>query len=117
MTSLIPKGLASAVLAALPLQMGLASGAIVQSTVYSVVLFSIVFCAALVLGVERGWLDRFASGFFTPFSESLPVPASVPPGPRIAQQSLGLPQLTTNMIEPNPIRDPADSDPESGRDT
>lgn len=116
MTSLIPKGLASAVLAALPLQMGLASGAIVQSTVYAVILFSIVFCAALVLGVERGWLDRFASGFFTPFSESLPVPASVPPGPRISQQSLGLPQLTTNMIEPNPIRDLADSDAESGRD-
>ena len=104
MTSLIPKGLASAVLASIPLQMGLLSGALIQDTVYSTVLFSIVLCAALVFMVERGHLDRFAAQFLAVFQDSQPSPA-----PKrellVSQQSLGLPQLDAGLIEPNPVRD------------
>lgn len=44
-----PKGLAAAVLAALPLQYGVASGEVIRDTTYMVVLISITFTALLVM--------------------------------------------------------------------
>lgn len=43
-----PKGLAAAVLAAIPVQFGVTGGEIIRDTTYVVVLFSIVLCALLV---------------------------------------------------------------------
>lgn len=51
--ALVPKGLAAAVLASLPLQAGLPYGAIIQDVVYAVVLFSIVTAAVLVFLLEK----------------------------------------------------------------
>ncbi len=45
---LAPKGLAAAVLAAIPLQRGIAGGEMIRDATYMVVLVSILLCAALV---------------------------------------------------------------------
>ncbi len=47
---LAPKGLAAAVLASLPLQYGVAEGALIRDTAYMVVLVSISLCAVLIMG-------------------------------------------------------------------
>lgn len=44
---LVPKGLAAAVLASLPVQMNIPGGETIQSVVYSVVFFSILICALI----------------------------------------------------------------------
>ncbi len=105
--ALIPKGLAAAVLASLPLQRGIENGEIIQGTVYAVVFFSIVICAALVFLIESGTLNRFGEIFFKPFpttpteGASTMVSAIVPH----YDQSLGLPALPeTALEEPNPIQ-------------
>jgi NhaP-type Na+/H+ or K+/H+ antiporter len=56
MSVMTPKGLIPAILASLPLQMGLASGTIIMDLGYSVVLFSILLCSGLVifLGMKNG---------------------------------------------------------------
>ena len=53
MAVLIPKGLAAAVLASIPAQMGVPGGEILRDTAYVVVLFSIGLAALLVSMVER----------------------------------------------------------------
>ncbi|MCD6419028.1 cation:proton antiporter [bacterium] len=53
MAALIPKGLAAAVLASIPLQMGIEGGEIVQGIAYTIVFFSIAFAAFLVMLMER----------------------------------------------------------------
>jgi cell volume regulation protein A len=65
MAIMVPKGLAAAVLASIPLQMGIPGGDMIESVTYSVVLFSIVLCSVLVFLVDKtrlasfyGWLMR-----------------------------------------------------------
>ncbi|MBI3297832.1 MAG: cation:proton antiporter [Elusimicrobia bacterium] len=53
-----PKGLAAAVLAAMPLQAGVASGAVIQDMVYAVVLFSIGATTLLTFLLERGSISK-----------------------------------------------------------
>jgi len=101
MTALIPKGLAAAVLAALPLQMGLADGDVVQGTVYAVIFFTILLCAVFVFIIERGQLDNFAGFFFRPFAAAQPVRAAIGTGVTTFDQSLGLPALQDEFLEPN----------------
>ena len=55
---MIPKGTAAAVLAAIPLQMGLVGGEQMQSVIYAVVVTSIVATAALIFLLERTPLSR-----------------------------------------------------------
>lgn len=55
---IIPKGLAAAILAALPWQAGLLGGLIIQDTVYALVLFSIILSALLTFLVEQGIADK-----------------------------------------------------------
>jgi NhaP-type Na+/H+ or K+/H+ antiporter len=50
-----PKGLAAAVVASVPLQMGLPGGREIQLAVYAVVLFSILAASLMILLLERGW--------------------------------------------------------------
>ncbi len=105
MTALVPKGLAAAVLASLPVQMGLADGEIVQGTVYAVIFFSIVLCAILVFVSERGKLDQLSLNLFKPFAA-----AAESAGERAAyvspfEQSLGLPALQEEaFLEPNVVQ-------------
>lgn len=54
--AMVPKGLAPAVLASLPIQAGMAKGGVIQDVVYAVILFSIILTAGLVFLLEKGWL-------------------------------------------------------------
>jgi len=61
MTVSIPKGTAAAVLAYLPLQMGLADADIMKNMIYSVVILAIVLTSALIAlvpGRDSGWFFR-----------------------------------------------------------
>jgi cell volume regulation protein A len=46
---MVPKGLAAAVLAAIPFQAGVTGGAFIESTTYAIILFSIGVCSVLVI--------------------------------------------------------------------
>ena len=104
MTALIPKGLAAAVLASLPLQLGLANGEIIQGTVYAVIFFSILLCAALVFIIESERLNGLAAVWLRPFAVSQPEGAVAAPQVASFEQSLGLPALPVDFQEPNPIQ-------------
>ena len=65
MSVLIPKGTAAAVLAALPLQLGIVGGEFIQNIIYSVVLLSILLTALLVFVLERTGLGQRYTRFFT----------------------------------------------------
>jgi potassium/hydrogen antiporter len=53
MAIMIPKGLAAAVLAAIPLQKGVVMGEFIETATYAIILFSIVICSMLVILLER----------------------------------------------------------------
>lgn len=67
---MVPKGLAAAVLAALPLQAGLACGAVVQDVVYAVVLCSIAATTLLTFLLERGSIAAPYAAALAPFAPS-----------------------------------------------
>ena len=52
MSVMTPKGLVPAILASLPLQLGMVSGPIIMDLGYSVVLFSIILCSLLVIFIS-----------------------------------------------------------------
>ncbi|NDD64346.1 MAG: hypothetical protein EBZ36_10255 [Acidobacteria bacterium] len=66
---MVPKGLAAAVLAGMPLERGVPEGAIIQDTVYMVVLFSITVTAVLAPLIERGTLNGLYRPVFKGFAE------------------------------------------------
>lgn len=106
MTALVPKGLAAAVLAALPAQLGLPGGDVIQGTVYAAVFFSIIGCALLVFAIERGpalaigarWLAKFAAA---------PAPGGPPRGRAqlLIEPALGMLEVAPGLHEPNPVLD------------
>jgi NhaP-type Na+/H+ or K+/H+ antiporter len=107
MVALIPKGLAAAVLASLPLQMGLDGGAVLQSTVYAAVFFSIVLCALLVFAAERGLLDAPAAAWLGKYALTPATAAARPSGTALLiEPALAHPDLMAELQEPNPIRAP-----------
>lgn len=53
MSVMIPKGLAAAVLAGIPLQKGIANGQIIQDLTYSIILFSIIITSVLIPLLSR----------------------------------------------------------------
>jgi potassium/hydrogen antiporter len=64
---MIPKGLAAAVLAAIPLQAGVIGGAFIETTTYAIILFSIVICSALVILLERTPFKKVYGRIFKKF--------------------------------------------------
>lgn len=64
---MVPKGLAAAVLASIPLQKGIEAGAIIQDITYIVVLFSIVATAVMVPLIEKGVLGDLYGTVFRSF--------------------------------------------------
>jgi len=73
---MVPKGLAAAVLAGLPLEAGIADGELIQSVVYGIVLVSIVLTALLVavrdVAPFRPFFGRLMSRFPTATSDTTP---------------------------------------------
>lgn len=53
MAAIVPKGLAAAVLASIPLQQGLKGGEFIQSVVFSVILFSILITSLLIFLLDK----------------------------------------------------------------
>lgn len=53
MSGIVPKGLAAAVLATIPVQRGIPGGEMIQNVVFAVILFSILFTSILVPVLER----------------------------------------------------------------
>jgi NhaP-type Na+/H+ or K+/H+ antiporter len=75
-----PKGLAAAVLAALPLHYGVVGGEIIRDVTYMVVLISITLTALLVMAYPIPWVRSFYSRTLgKPFGDTMKVPAYVPP--------------------------------------
>lgn len=70
MAIMIPKGLAAAVLAAIPLQYGVPGGAFIETTTYAIILISIVLCSVLVLLLERTPVRTLYAGFFGNFGKA-----------------------------------------------
>jgi Na+:H+ antiporter len=68
-----PKGLASAVLATLPLEYGVAGGEVIRDTTYMVVLFSITLTALLVIIYHNGFVERL---YARTLNKPLPAPAA-----------------------------------------
>ena len=66
MSGIVPKGLAAAVLATIPLQKGIAGGEMIQNIVFAVILFSIVFTSILVPVLEKeNAISRFYKKCFS----------------------------------------------------
>ncbi len=81
MAIMIPKGLAAAVLAAIPLQKGVLGGDFIETTTYAIILFSIVVCSLLVILLERTPVSRLYAAIFRRFGRDTgpaaqPVPDS-----------------------------------------
>jgi NhaP-type Na+/H+ or K+/H+ antiporter len=78
---MVPKGLAPAVLASLPVQRGIAGGEIIQAVTYAVILFSIVATSVLVLLLEHTPLRNVYRRGFVGFGPAEPTAQPVRRGP------------------------------------
>jgi potassium/hydrogen antiporter len=82
---MVPKGLAAAVMAALPLQYGWPGGEIIRDLSYALILFSILGASAFVFLVEATPVSRLYRRFFRGFSDaSTEIKEPAPPSPREA---------------------------------
>lgn len=100
MTVLVPKGLASAVMASLPAQAGLPGAALIQGTVYAAIFFSIITCAVLVVLVERGTFRALLERWLAKFPEKIETPESEVRQPR---PEAPMSPFQPDLLEPNPI--------------
>ena len=91
MATMIPKGLGAAVLASLPAQQGIPGGEIIQSVVFSIILFSTLFTTILTFLVDKTWLSNVYEWIFkisglgkpksTPVSQDTVPAVPEQPGP------------------------------------
>ncbi|OGT92239.1 MAG: hypothetical protein A2083_06915 [Gemmatimonadetes bacterium GWC2_71_9] len=78
---MVPKGLAAAVLASIPLQAGIAGGELVRDVTYAIVFYSILATAVLAWASEREPLRGLYQRVFRRFGAPSPTPATpVPAG-------------------------------------
>ena len=76
MAVMVPKGLATAVLASMPLQEGYPQGMFIQEATYAIVLFSIVINAALIILLDKTAFSRLYRRIFARFGgDDEPHPA------------------------------------------
>ncbi len=68
---MVPKGLAAAVLAIIPLQAGVLGGELIQNVTYGVVLSSIVFTSIMLLLLEKTGLSALYIWFFSLDSQKI----------------------------------------------
>jgi len=102
MTTMVPKGLAAAVLATLPVQHQLPHAEWVPGTVYMVVLISICLTALLVILIEKTPVQRLYFGLFGSFAE--PVPEPVPSAPN--EQGVEVDHRAHEEQRVDPIEEP-----------
>jgi len=78
---MVPKGLAAAVLASIPLQQGILGGELIMNVVYGVVLASIVMTSLLIILIEKTKLADLYQWLFSPgipkLSFKLTLPANI----------------------------------------
>ena len=76
---MVPKGLVTAVLASLIMQSGVPGGAVLQNTIYSVILFSIILATLLSFFIEKGWAIPAVNFLFKRHREVYPdaIPAPI----------------------------------------
>ena len=78
---MVPKGLAAAVLASIPLQQGILGGELIMNVVYGVVLASIVMTSLLIILIEKTKLADLYQWVFSPgipkLSFKLTLPANI----------------------------------------
>jgi cell volume regulation protein A len=65
MAVIVPKGLAAAVLASIPLQEGVVGGEFIQNVTYAVVMFSIIMTSVLILLIDKTRLKEIYEAFFS----------------------------------------------------
>lgn len=104
MTALVPKGLAAAVLAGLPAQLGVPGSGAIQGTVYAAIFFSILGCAVLVFAVERGLLAPFLARWYGKFPVEPPAaPVAPPRAPDVPALATLSSADSAGLEEPNPV--------------
>ena len=69
-TAMGPRGLATAVLATIPLQRGMAGGEWIQSTLFAVIPITIFVTAVLVFLSERPWFRYKTERLYGKFEET-----------------------------------------------
>jgi len=69
MSVIVPKGLAAAVLASIPLQLGVPYGDIIQNITYAVILFTIVLTSIMVFLVEKTKVYKFYQKIFANYGQ------------------------------------------------
>jgi len=69
MAVMIPKGLATAVLASMPLQQGYPDGMFIQEATYAIVLFSIVINSLLIILIDKTAFSRMYRRIFARFGD------------------------------------------------
>jgi NhaP-type Na+/H+ or K+/H+ antiporter len=74
MSVMIPKGTAAAVLAGIPLQMGLAGGELIRNLTYGVVIYSIILTSLLIFLLEKTSFATANRWLFSGFVEGTPPP-------------------------------------------
>lgn len=75
---MVPKGLAAAVLASIPLQQGILGGELIMNVVYGVVLTSIVMTSLLIIFVEKTKLADLYHWFLSPGIPKLSIKFALP---------------------------------------
>ncbi|APV43431.1 NhaP-type Na+/H+ or K+/H+ antiporter [Dehalogenimonas formicexedens] len=70
MSVMVPKGLAAAALASIPLERGIAEGDLIQSVVFAVVLFSILLTSIMIFLIHDPAFSRIYSRLFSNFAHS-----------------------------------------------
>lgn len=73
MSVVIPRGLASAVVAAIPFQQGISGGETIQSIAYAIILCSIIFTSVLVFLIEKTSFSKLYSWLFANMGKPPPV--------------------------------------------
>lgn len=100
MATMIPKGLGAAVLASLPAQQGVPGGEIIQSVVFSIILFSTLFTTILTFLVDKTWISNVYEWIFK--ISGLEKPKSIPVGQDTIPASLDQPASDNAPVHPSP---------------
>lgn len=70
MSVVIPRGLATAVLASIPFQQGISGGGVIQNIAYSIILFSIVFTSLLIFLIDKTKFRGLYKSVFSKFGKA-----------------------------------------------
>lgn len=98
-SALVPKGLAAAVLAALPVQAGVAEGRTIEAIAFGVILISITVSSGLVFAIDRPFIARGYGRFFGKYLEQEP-PTPEEAAPAVAPLPVADPPLTEEAPPP-----------------